>query len=54
LNRFIIDFWRDDQEFLPFVSLRILSLHQWIALGIMLGAVFYFFAITCIRKERTL
>jgi phosphatidylglycerol:prolipoprotein diacylglycerol transferase len=54
LNRFIIDFWRDDQEFLPFVSLRILSLHQWIALGIMLGAALYFFAITCIRKERTI
>lgn len=51
LNRFLVDFWRDDQEFLPIQIMRIFSLHQWIALGIIISSIACFIVIT--RKDRT-
>lgn len=51
LNRFLVDFWRDDQEFLPLQLARIFSLHQWIALGIIISSMACFIIIT--RKDRT-
>lgn len=39
LNRFIIDFWRDDQEFLFHGHFSFFSLHQWLALIISIGAL---------------
>ena len=50
LNRFFMDFFRDDREFLNIPAMRILSLHQWIALGIIISSIGYFIFIT--RKER--
>jgi phosphatidylglycerol:prolipoprotein diacylglycerol transferase len=50
LNRFLVDFWRDDQEFLPIQLMRIFSLHQWIALGIIISSIACFIVIT--RKDR--
>lgn len=51
LNRFLVDFWRDDQEFLPLQLMHIFSLHQWIALGIIISSIACFIIIT--RKDRT-
>lgn len=37
-ERFLVDFWRADQEFFELVYLQFLSLHQWIALCIFICA----------------
>lgn len=37
-ERFVVDFWRADQEFFDFEYLQILSIHQWIAVSIFIGA----------------
>ncbi len=41
-QRFFIDFWRADQEFFSAPSLHILSMHQWIGLGIIISATIGF------------
>ena len=51
LNRFMVDFWRDDLEYLPQQLMCIFSLHQWIALGIIITSIASFIVIT--RKDRT-
>lgn len=40
--RFVVDFWRADREYLSSLYAQTFSMHQWIALGIMLGAVIAF------------
>ncbi len=37
-ERFTVDFWRDDQEFFSNQFLYLLSINQWICLGVALGA----------------
>lgn len=51
MNRFLVDFLRGDQEFLPLQQTHIFSLHQWIALGIIISSIACFIVIT--RKDRT-
>ncbi len=49
LQRFVIDFWRADQEF--FETLHLFSAHQWISLSIMGAAAFGFLIVT--RKQKS-
>lgn len=42
LERFFIDFFRGDREYLPFQSLSFLSVHQWIALFLFSSTVALF------------
>ncbi|HEV2601419.1 MAG TPA: prolipoprotein diacylglyceryl transferase [Candidatus Babeliales bacterium] len=45
MERFLVDFFRGDQEFLPYTSLLVLSTHQWIALGLFaLGFILFIYA----------
>lgn len=41
-ERFLVDFWRADQEFFDAKYLQILSFHQWIALAIFTSAALLF------------
>lgn len=48
IERFIVDFWRADQEFFDLKYLQILSFHQWVAVTIFAcGAILF------IRQSRT-
>ncbi|MEX0849023.1 MAG: prolipoprotein diacylglyceryl transferase [Candidatus Dependentiae bacterium] len=44
LNRFVVDFYRGDQEF--FETNTLLSIHQWIALSITIGSLIGFIIIS--------
>ncbi len=39
LERFLIDFWRADQEFCNLKALQLFALHQWICIGIFTSAL---------------
>ena len=47
-ERFLVDFWRADQEFFDSQYLKLFSFHQWIALGIFVTALILF--INCSKK----
>ena len=51
-ERFIIDFWRGDRDFLPISVLHILSIPQLIALGIALFASIGFIHATLLHKRQ--
>lgn len=42
LERFIIDFYRGDQEFFSLPTLAFFSMHQWIALAFIVGGIMTF------------
>ena len=42
LERFLVDFWRADQEFFDLEYLQILAIHQWVAFGIFTSALTLF------------
>lgn len=46
LERFIVDFWRADRVFADSTLFQILSIHQWIACGIVIGACSFFAFLT--------
>lgn len=52
INRFLVDFWRGDQDFVSFSMMHIFSLHQWIALSILISSITCLILIT--RKDRSL
>jgi phosphatidylglycerol:prolipoprotein diacylglycerol transferase len=51
LERFIVDFWRADRTFFDNPAYAILSINQWVALGIIAGAGIAF--IYCTRRADT-
>lgn len=43
LERFSIDFWRGEREFIRYPYLQFFSINQWIALGIIMGSLLYMY-----------
>lgn len=52
MERFTVDFWRGDRVFFKYAPLSILSVHQWIALGIAVIALITFIGITMHSNAR--
>ena len=44
-ERFIVGFWRADRAYFKLTTLEMLSIHQWLALGIFVAAFFAFIGI---------
>lgn len=42
MERFLVDFFRGDQEFIPYESLSFFSTHQWIAVGLFVTSCLLF------------
>lgn len=54
-ERFLVDFWRGDREYIPYTSITSISLHQCIALGLMVIAGAYFVWVTVnFRKKQSI
>lgn len=51
-ERFIVDFWRADQEYFSYPYLAALSMHQWIALCISTLAFFSFIMLSLGNKKK--
>ena len=50
-ERFVVDFWRADQEFLDAKYLQFFSLHQWVSLLIFTCAILLFTIQSCKRRK---
>lgn len=46
MERFIVDFWRDDRAYFQTPMFNMLSMYQWMALGMVVGAALVFGIIT--------
>lgn len=51
-ERFVIDFWRADREFMPHHYLKLFSLHQWLALLFIMVAFMLLMLIPRLRPSR--
>ncbi len=50
MERFLVDFWRDDREFFSSKALKLFSIHQWIALAMITTAAIGFYISSRRRK----
>ena len=49
-ERFIVDFWRADREYLSQPAFALLSVYQWIALGIFFSSLIGFFIVSSRKR----